>query len=187
MSVERPVIRTRRLLLDAMRIEDAAEFLAYRGDPEVARYQGWRPANEAEATAFIVRNGTSDFGVAGRWYQWAVRGKDHARLLGDVGLHFPSTEEGPIEFGVSMKPAAQRRGYAHEAVTALIDLAFGPLRHRRVIASVDPRNTASMALCRALGMRQEAHHVESFRDGDAWADDVIFALLAREWPSPHRC
>jgi len=40
-----------------------------------------------------------------------------------------------------------------------------------------------MALCRALSMRQEAHHVESYRFRGAWVDDAVFALLAREWPA----
>jgi len=53
-----------------------------------------------------------------------------------------------------------------------------------LIGSVDPRNTASMALCRSLGLRQEAHHVESYRFRGEWVDDVIFALLAREWLAP---
>jgi len=32
-----------------------------------------------------------------------------------------------------------------------------------------------------LGMRQEAHHVESYLFRGEWVDDVVFALLAREW------
>ena len=60
----------------------------------------------------------------------------------------------------------------------------GSERHR-IQASVDPRNVASMALLRSLGMRQEAHFRESLWLQDAWVDDVVFAMLAREWPS-HR-
>lgn len=38
-----------------------------------------------------------------------------------------------------------------------------------------------VALCRTLGMRERAHHLEGKRFREAWVDDRIFALLAREW------
>jgi RimJ/RimL family protein N-acetyltransferase len=58
---------------------------------------------------------------------------------------------------------------------------FGQLGRHRIHASVDPRNLASMAMLRALGMRQEAHHRESLWLHGEWVDDVVFALLASEW------
>jgi RimJ/RimL family protein N-acetyltransferase len=63
----------------------------------------------------------------------------------------------------------------------LLDLAFGEWGYRRAVGSVDPRNVASMALLRSLGFRQEAHHVESCLIRGEWVDDVVFAMLAREW------
>jgi hypothetical protein len=62
---------------------------------------------------------------------------------------------------------------------------FGELGRHRIHASVDPRNLASMTMLRALGMRQEAHHRESLWLRGEWVDDVIFAMLASEWP-PHQ-
>ena len=32
-----------------------------------------------------------------------------------------------------------------------------------------------------LGMRREAHHVEAYRFRGEWADQLVFAILAREW------
>lgn len=43
-------------------------------------------------------------------------------------------------------------GYATEALIAILDLLFVGLGKHRVIASVDPRNQASMALMQLLGM-----------------------------------
>jgi len=176
------VIETPRLRLDRLRAEDAAALFAIRGDPEVARYQGWQPADEGEAAAFIAAQVERPFGAPDGWNQRAVRLREDGALIGDLGLHFPPTREDPFEFGISLAPAHQGHGYAREAVAAVIDHAFGAWGYRRVVGSVDPRNTASMALCRALGMRQEAHHRESLRIRGDWVDDVVFALLAREWP-----
>lgn len=178
---QNPTMDTKRLTLDALRPDDAAALFAYRGDPEVARYQGWQPASEAEAAAFIAKQAAGAFGTPDSWCQLAIRSKANGELIGDFGVHFPPTTNDPIEFGLSLKPAAQGHGYAREVMSAGIDRAFRDWGYRRLVGSVDPRNTASVALCRALGMRQEAHHVESYWFREEWVDDVIFALLAREW------
>lgn len=182
--LQKPVamMETARLILDALRPADASGLFEYRGDPEVARYQVWKPANVGEAVAFIAKQVEQPFGEADSWCQLAIRSRQTRELVGDFGVHFPATKADPIEFGLSLKPAQQRKGYAREVMSAAIDLAFRAWGYRRVVGSVDPRNTASVALCRSLGFRQEAHHVESYRFRGEWVDDMIFALLAREWP-----
>jgi RimJ/RimL family protein N-acetyltransferase len=175
---------TARLVLGPLRPHDAPALFAYRADAVVAQYQGWRPADIAEACAFIERQAAQAFGQPDSWCQLAIRDRDTGELLGDFGIHFPSDTDQPIEFGVSLRPAMQGRGYAREAMGAALNRAFGDWGYRRAVASVDPRNRGSVALLRALGFRQEAHHVESYRFHGEWVDDVIFALLAREWPRP---
>ena len=49
---------------------------------------------------------------------------------------------------------------------------------------MDPHNTAVIELFKRVGMRQEAHMVESLWLNGEWVDDVIFAILEREWQSP---
>jgi RimJ/RimL family protein N-acetyltransferase len=175
------IIQTKRLIFDPLRDDDASLVFAYRSDPVVSRYQGWKPVDEAEVARFIADQQARGFGTPDGWCQLAIRDRASGELLGDFGAHFPPTLDDAIEFGLSLRPDAQGKGFAREAMTGAIDLAFNPWGYRRLVASVDPRNTASMALCRALGMRQEAHHVESYLFRGEWVDDVVFALLAREW------
>ena len=174
-------LNTPRLRLDALRPADAAAFFGYRGDPQVSRFQGWRPASVAEAAAFIERQADASLDMPDSWFQRAIRLRDGEALIGDLGIHLPVDVEGSVEFGISIAPAHQGRGYACEAVRAVFGLVFGQLGRHRVHASVDPRNLASLAMLRALGMRQEAHHRESLWLHGEWVDDMVFALLASEW------
>jgi RimJ/RimL family protein N-acetyltransferase len=178
------VLVTHRLRLDRLVPADAPLLYAYRGDDAVARYQGWKPANVAEAEAFIAGQSSQGLAAPDSWFQLAIRESDSAELIGDLGIHFPATPEAAIEFGVSLRPERQGQGYAREAMSAALDRAFGDWGYRRAVASVDPRNVASIALLRSLRFRQEAHHVESCFFRGEWVDDVIFALLAREWTNP---
>jgi RimJ/RimL family protein N-acetyltransferase len=172
-------LATARLRLDALRREDAAALFAYRADPAVSRYQGWRPASPDEAMRFIERQQAVAFDTPGSWFQFALRLGDAGELAGDLGLHFVDADT--VEFGVTLAPAQQGRGLAAEALHAVLALAFDALGRHRVFASVDPRNLACVKLLERLGLRKEAHFRESWRDGEAWADDAVYAMLASEW------
>ena len=174
---------TARLRVDALRPADAAALFACRADPAVARYQGWCPADLAATRAFID---AQPLQPAHGWFQRAIRLREDGTLIGDLGVNLLEAAGDSVEFGVSIAPARQGHGYAGEAVRALFDHVFGQLGRHRVHASVDPRNLACMALLRGLGMRQEAHHRESLWLHGEWVDDMIFALLAREWQASER-
>lgn len=169
---------TARLRIDALRPADAEGLFACRGDPAVARYQGWCPVDLAAAREFIEAQPQPP---SHGWSQRAIRLRADGTLIGDLGLCLPEDPRESAEFGVSIAPAHQGRGYSSEAVRALFAFVFGELGRHRIHASVDPRNLASMAMLRALGMRQEAHHRESLWFKGEWVDDVIYALLDREW------
>lgn len=177
-------IATARLRLDGMRPEDAEAFFAYRSNPEVARYQGWRPATLEDARRFIESHRDVALDTTGGWWQRALRLRDGGELIGDVGMHF--VDESTVELGISLAPSHQHQGHARDVLEVMLDLAFGGLHKHRAFASVDPRNTACMRLMEGLGMRREAHFRESVRDGEGWADDLVFAILAREWLAPER-
>ena len=174
---------TARLRVDALRDDDASALFACRGDPAVARFQGWCPADLAEAREFIGRQSTAAVPVG--WFQRAIRlGEGEAApLIGDLGVDLPADATGAVEFGISIAPAYQGHGYASEVLQALFEQVFGPFGRHRIHASVDPRNLASMAMLRSLGMRQEAHHRQSLWLRGEWVDDAVFAMLSSEWPA----
>ena len=68
------------------------------------------------------------------------------------------TPEGPgrntAEFGLfyAISPAHQRHGYASEAARALVDYAFQHLNLKRVVATTNDDNIASIGVMRKLGM-----------------------------------
>ena len=172
-------IRTEHLVLRPLTRKDAAAMFRYRADPEVARYQTWKARSLAEIEAFIERNAECADLAPGTWYQIAIAEAADA-LIGDIGIHVIEDER-QIELGVTLAPAAQRRGLATEALTALLDWAFCDLRAHRVFAAVDPRNDRSIALMHRLHFRQEAHFRESLCIDGAWVDDMVFAMLRHDW------
>ena len=176
-----PEIETERLRLAKLEPGDASALFAYRSDPAVSCYQCWAPSSEGEAARFISEQESVTFDTPGTWYQFAIRLQGTGLLVGDLGVRFPEEDVRQVEIGFTIAPGHQRQGYGLEAVRGVVDYLLAVLEKHRVFASVDPRNEASMALLRRVGMRQEAHFRESLWVKGEWVDDLVFAVLASEW------
>jgi len=179
--VEGPTLHTRHLAIVPLVAKDAQAMFEYRADPEVCRYQSFAPRTLGDIEAFIDGLRSIAFDTAGTWFQFAIRHRESGRLIGDLGTHFSADDPRQVEIGVTVAPAHQGQGYGAEAVTGLLDHLLGPLGKHRVHASVDPRNTPSVALLERVGMRREAHLVKSLWFKGEWVDDVVFGILGSEW------
>src|SRR5215211_5433452 len=137
-------IESERLILRRFRDSDLAPFVAYRNDPEVARYQSWDSFDELEARAFIREMASSQPGVPGDWFQFAVESKETGKLVGDCALQVDGQEPYRAELGFTLAREHQGKGFASEAVSCLLDYAFDTLGVHRVVAIADCRNAPSV-------------------------------------------
>jgi len=144
---------TERLRLRRSRPEDAEAISAYRSDPEVNRYQGWERTDVEGVRAEIVEMLGREPGEPGGWVQFSVEEREAGRLVGDVGLAAVEGEPGVFKVGYTIAPAHQGRGYATEAIRALVDLAFDTLGARAVRAHADAENAPSIRVAEKVGMR----------------------------------
>lgn len=53
--------------------------------------------------------------------------------------------------------------------------------------SVDPENTNSIQLLEKIGFRKEAHFVESLFINGKWVDDLIYAMIDKDWEKLNQC
>jgi RimJ/RimL family protein N-acetyltransferase len=98
-----------------------------------------------------------------------------------VSLLWADATAGQGEFRFVINPAYAGQGYVGEALSALFDLAFRHYRIHRVFARCDGRNHHSIRLMQQLGMRLEAHYREHALFQGEWDEELLFALLDREW------
>src|SRR5258707_10790305 len=176
-------LETPRLRLRHFRDADLALFMAYRNDPEVARYQGWEGISEPEARAFIQEQKEVQPGVPGQWFQIAVELKETGTLVGDCALKIEEHDERQAEIGYTLSRAYQGRGIASEAVSCVLEYAFVTLRLHRVIAITACENAASVALLDRLGLRREGHFRQNVWLKGKWSDEFLYAMLREEWRS----
>ncbi|MFG2227371.1 GNAT family N-acetyltransferase [Streptomyces sp. NPDC048644] len=175
-------LRTERLDLRPVTLDDTTAIHAYRSLPEVCRYLYSNPIDETTAhEAVTAQAARTTLRTSGDVLQLAVAVRETGHLIGDVTFVLTSTTHRQGGIGYVFHPAHSGHGYATEAARALLKIGFEDLRLHRIQAELDGRNTASARPLERLGMRREGHLRENeFLDGE-WTDEVIYALLADEW------
>ena len=175
-------IETNRLLLRSFQVADLERFVAYRSDPDIARFQGWEaPFPVAVARQFIDEMMRQPPAVPGTWYQLAMERRADGLLLGDCAIHFRDDQPRQAEIGFTLARDAQGHGYASEAVLGVLAHLFEALDYHRVAANCDAENARSAHLLERVGMRREAHFVESYWAKGRWTSEYHYAILQREW------
>lgn len=74
-------------------------------------------------------------------------------LIGDIGFYGPPDEDGSVTIGYGIVPIYRNKGYATEALRAMIGWAFAQ-GAKQVLADCEAWNTASIRVLQKAGMRQ---------------------------------
>jgi len=160
---------------------DIATFVAYRRDPDVARWQSWEPTYaEEDARELIAGQPTAGLPDPGRWLQLGIRDRHSRQLLGDVAVHCLADQPATYEIGITLAAASQGRGVATEAVGAVLHHLFTAAGAHRVVASCDSENQPVARLLQRLGMRRESRQVDGDFARGGWTTLDGYAVLARE-------
>jgi RimJ/RimL family protein N-acetyltransferase len=180
------VAETPRLRLRTWGPEDRQRFFDVMNTPAVMRWLGgvqsfseWSTAHER------IAGFQRDFGHS----FWIVERLVDGELLGFCGLkrvNSPGGEalHGQFEVGWRFRESAWGQGYAHEAATASLDLAFGRFHAEHVLAFTVPGNEPSQRLMRRLGMRrrEELDFVDTrFRDPGELNPTIVHRIDAADW------
>jgi RimJ/RimL family protein N-acetyltransferase len=149
------IASTERLFLRHFHLLDGEVMAQVFGDPEVMRFGDGVQTKEWIDTWLRI--------CLERYYEtwgfgpYAVVEKDSHDVIGYCGLfYFPDINGKPeVEIGYRFARAAWGKGYATEAVSAVRDFAFYTLGIKRLIAIIDPANSASIHVAQKIGMRYE--------------------------------
>jgi RimJ/RimL family protein N-acetyltransferase len=156
-----PGIETARLSIAALRPEDAQDLRRLTDDPAITAAVDFLPApftlQDAEDLIRSGARGQDRF--LGAWSRVADGEPASVRaLVGVVGTHLRGA--GVIEIGYWIGGAARGRGFAFEAVSAIIAALSERFPARFLVAECRPANVASWSLLEKLGFRdtgEEGH------------------------------
>jgi RimJ/RimL family protein N-acetyltransferase len=179
-----PTLTTRRLVLREVVDADADDLLAFRGDPEVQRYN-LKPMKTRSEALSLVR--TMQGWYASRYAtQWGITLRGEDRVLGLCGLHDWSQTHRRASLGYDLARSHWGRGIATEAMHAVLRFGFERMNLNRVEAVTIVDNTRSIRLLERLGFALEGVRRESsLEDGGRFHGSAVYGLLRSEYLPEH--
>jgi ribosomal-protein-alanine N-acetyltransferase len=170
------MLETERLILrefEETDYDDLYEFLSQRKDDEFEAYPGITYESGREHLKYRV--GNDEF--------FAMELKETGKVIGNV--YFGNRDFEAKELGYIVNKDYQRRGYAAEAIRAIMKYGFEHNVHR-VYAECDPRNLCSWKLLESLNFKREARfsknvYFKKDENGNPiWQDTYVYCFLNEE-------
>lgn len=177
-------LRTPRLELRPLRPGDALALFRIYADPLFMRYWSSPPWTSLSQAADMIAGDLREL-AAGEHLRLGIF-LAGGELIGTCSLFHLSEPCRRAELGYGIASPHWRRGYMHEAVSAVVGHAFDVLQLNRLEADIDPRNTGSARSLEKLGFTREGVLRERWIVGQEVSDSAIYGLLAREWHAARR-
>ncbi len=102
-------------------------------------------------------------------------------LVGSVAAHHCDQRNGTFQIGVAIMAEHQRRGFAREAVTLLMNYYFRELRYQKAMVFVASFNEASLRLCERLRFQQEGSLRRMIYTDGRFFDEIVFGMTVEEF------
>jgi ribosomal-protein-alanine N-acetyltransferase len=174
------LLETARLRLRPFQLDDASALFAYACDPEIARLGMWSPLTTLEECHEEIVEMIEGYRRGGQW-SWAIEIKEDQTMIGRCDLLKYRQQHRNAEIGYALARHAWGKGYATEAIHALIRFAFSQLALHRLEALVFPFNMASLRVLEKVGMQREGIKRQAYFLETHFVDLFSYGLLAEDY------
>ncbi len=176
-------IRTARLRLEPVTASNAGKLWDALQEPDLRDYQDLPDVNRAQFVRTVGSRPTRfGPGATGR-FEWLVHPVDGTEMIGWVSLRISESSRSTAEIGYSVVRAHRGRGFATEAVSALVNEGFRRTRVQKMRAYCLPENLPSRAVLRRNGFEDEGMLPRGATVGGKPVDVMLHSLDRSHWSS----
>ena len=144
-------LKTDRLLLRKHHSEDAAVLFDIFGtDPQMFEYSGWNPYQTNAMATETIESFIKNYDEPA-FYGWGI--VYEGKLIGTIGAYDYDADKSRIEVGMSIERASWGRGFATEALTAVLHYLTEHENIKTVSAWCADENTGSQKAMEKAGMQ----------------------------------
>ena len=171
-----PELKTERLVLRRILMEDAQALFEMRSDERVMQFLD-RPRAKSIADAenlirLIDHDIENNIGIT-----WGVSLTGTSRLIGTMGFWNITKAHFRAEIGYLLHPDFQGKGLMMEAAKKTIDFGFREMGLHSIEANINPNNLRSAKMLENCGCVKEAHFRENYYYDGKFLDSVIYSLI----------
>jgi RimJ/RimL family protein N-acetyltransferase len=174
-------LATDRLRLREFTGADLPAMAGWSADPRVTRHLLFGPRDDAAARRHLDEVIAAQSERARRFWELAIERATDGMVIGACDLTLRSREE--LEVGYLLARPHWGRGYATEALRAILAAGFNELGVARIVASTAVGNDRSARVLERAGLRWEALLRGHARGrGRTW-DVNVYCLGREDWQS----
>jgi ribosomal-protein-alanine N-acetyltransferase len=172
-----PEIKTARLVLRKLTLEDTPEIYFLRSDEQVLKYIGRAPATSINDARDFILNIQAN-AEKGESILWAIAmNTKPGELIGTICYWRLQPEHYRAEIGYTLHPKFWRKGIMKEAIEAVLEYGFEVMKLHSIEARLNADNHASAALLEKTGFTRDAHFREDFFFNDKFFDTLVYSRL----------
>lgn len=178
-----PIIKTERLILREFRMNDISNIFETYSDDEVTQYYDL-PTMKDESEAVEIVSLFRDRFVRGIGIRWAIELKESGEYIGDCGFNPWNKSDRKAEIGYALIPKFWSKGYALEAVKALVHYGFTELdivELHRMVAMIESGNKKSAQLVKKIGFHYEGTLRDDVLKNGKFVSTEVYSLLRDEY------
>ena len=154
------ILETVRLVIRGLQADDLDELAEICGDAEIMRHVGDGQPLTREQTRRWIEKSQANYQQHG-FGCFAVVAKADDRLIGYCGLvKSTNTGEQEAEIIYALKQQYWRQGLASEAAQAMLDFGLQQCRLKRIVATIDPQNQASIRIVEKWGLKFQEQRLD---------------------------
>lgn len=148
-------LATDRLFLRNLLEADCDTIFDYRNNKQCYQYQRWDDSSYEAVQAYIARHSSDTFLSVKEEQHYAISDKGNA-LIGELA-YFHNEEDNCITLGITISYRHQRKGYAFETLSRVIEEIRKVYPQLDIVGLIDRENAASIGLFEKLGFFRECY------------------------------
>ncbi|MEG0919636.1 MAG: GNAT family protein [Anaerovoracaceae bacterium] len=171
-------IKTKRLLLQKWKVEDAQALFDYASHEDVGPHAGWKPHSSVSESKEIIKK------IFQPNICWKIKWLETGEIIGSIGLEPDKRREdvNSKEMGYSLAHDFWGKGIMTEAAVAVRDYAFEEFGLEVLAIQTGPTNDRSQRIIKKLGFTYEGTLRKAYKIYDGSVRDVLaYSLLRSEW------
>ena len=171
-----PELKTERLVLRRILMDDAQALFEMRSDERVMQYLDRPRAKSIAEMENLIRLIDHDI-ENNNGITWGLSLSGTSRLIGTMGFWNITKAHFRAEIGYLLHPDYQGKGLMLESARKTIDFGFREMGLHSIEANVNPNNLRSAKMLEKCGFVKEAHFRENYYYDGKFLDSVIYSLI----------